>query len=293
MVSEGHYFRWLPFTYSLLIPAILFYNVMTINTSSYHWSLIVLAGCLVILNLALFKTKFTIKNTTPEILRNAIWGLNLIKRIAIISLISAVVFGFLFNLSNSYPDVLSVEQTDIQNLNRIFYVSFFSMIISVWVPLILLLILKNYNLIKAYGYFRVGLHEQNIFKKIFNYQNGIENYEKFLSEHFGKKLKHFEEIESQLLSTTTEAIDAKIRLLVNEFDDPLQPARRLDAWTYKNDTKIENTTRNEIFKTEALYENIGKFRPTGIVGAILTIIGSIIAGGVWNLIPILIESLNS
>ncbi|MEX0656628.1 MAG: hypothetical protein WD154_03685 [Nitrosopumilaceae archaeon] len=273
-MSEGHYFQWLPLTYSLLIPGILLYNVMTINISFYHWSLIVLAGCLVFLNIALFKTKFTINNTRTEIFRNAIWSLNLIKHIVRVSVTLTVVLGLSLYLLNLYMDVLSVEQTIIQNLNRIFYFWFFSTIISVWLPLILLEI-PNYNLIKAYGYFRIGLHGTNTSKKISSYQNGIKSYEKFLSEHFNKKLKHFEEIESQLLSTNTEKIDTEIRSLVNEFDDPLQPARRLDAWIYENDTAIKNATRqNEIFKTKSPYENIEKFSP--FVGVIGTIIGIIV-----------------
>jgi len=256
-MSKGHYFRWLPLLYSLLIPGILLYNATTLNSSFYHWALITLAGCLVVTNLVLFRQFFIVKNTNSEILHNALWGKNLIKFVVIISVMFTVGSGVSFNVLENHNSVVPDEQKihyPALELNRLFFFSFYSMIISLWSPLILTFFV-DYNLSKTYAYFIIGLHEKDSSNKINYYQNGIESYNRFLSETFGKKLKHFEEIESHLLSEKTEKTDVEIRSLLNEFDEPLQPARRLDSWIYTSDPKILNKTNmNEIFKTNRPYE---------------------------------------
>jgi len=144
-------------------------------------------------------------------------------------------------------------------LNHIFFFSFYSMIISLWVPLILGIAI-DYRLSKTHAYFRIGLDEENLLKKINQYQNGIESYNNFLGEEFGIRLRHLEEIESHLLSEKTEKMDEEIKSSLDEFDEPLQLARRLDSWTYTSEPKILNITNmNEIFKTNRPYENLQKW----------------------------------
>lgn len=256
-MSKGHYFLWLPLLYSLLIPGILLYNAATLNSSFYHWTLITLAGCLVVTNLVQFRQFSIVKKTNSEILHNALRGIGLIKYVVIISLIFTVGFGVSLDVldyhNSTVPDEQKIHYSALE-LNKLFYFSFYSMIISLWSPLILTFFI-DYNLSKTYAYFIIGLHEKDSSNKINYYQNGIESYNKFLSETFGKKLKHVEEIESHLLSEKTEKTDVEIRSLLNEFDEPLQPARRLDSWIYTSDPKILNKTNtNEIFKTNRPYE---------------------------------------
>ncbi len=256
-MSKGHYFLWLPLLYSLLIPGILLYNAATLNSSFYHWTLITLAGCLVVTNLVQFRQFSIVKKTNSEILHNALRGIGLIKYVVIISLIFTVGFGVSLDVldyhNSTVPDEQKIDYSALE-LNKLFYFSFYSMIISLWLPLILTFFI-DYNLSKTYAYFIIGLHEKDSSNKINYYQNGIKSYNKFLSETFGKKLKHVEEIESHLLSEKTEKTDVEIRSLLNEFDEPLQPARRLDSWIYTSDPKILNKTNtNEIFKTNRPYE---------------------------------------
>lgn len=254
---KGHYFLWLPLLYSILIPGILLYNASTLNVSFFHWALIIVAACLVVTNLVLFRQFSFVKKTNSEILQNALRGKNLFKYVVIISVVFTVVSGASLNVLDYHNSIVLEEQKidyPALDLKRFFFFWFYSMIFSLWSPLILIFII-DYNLSKTYAYFIIGLHEKDSSDKINYYQNGIESYNKFLSETFGKKLKHFEEIESYLLSEKTEKTDVMIRSLLNEFDEPIQLARRLDSWVSTSDPKILNKTNmSEIFKTNRPYE---------------------------------------
>lgn len=277
---KGHYFLWLPLLYSIVIPGLLLYNALTVNSSLFHWALIAIAGCLTFLNLALFLQFFNNNAINSEKLDSALRGKDLLNKIVIIFVIITLVSGISLGILDNYNSKV-IDEHKILNqsydLNRIFFFSFYSMIISLWVPtLFVIRINYNFNLRKTYAYFLIGLNKKDLSDKINYYQKGIESYNKFLSEMFGKKLTRIEEIESHLLSENIEKTDVEIRLALNELDEPLQIAKRLDSWTRMSESEITNITNtNDIFKTKQPYENLEKwFKITGIV--ISSIIGLIV-----------------
>ena len=64
------------------------------------------------------------------------------------------------------------------------------------------------------------------------------------------KFKHFDKIDSYILSEQSQILETKIKDVLKVFDDELEPARKLNSWT-----KITN---ENIFKNQQSYEQMEK-----------------------------------
>lgn len=251
-MSNGYHFLYLPILFSLIIPSILLVVTLT-NVSDYFFNLfIVLSGILIFITIFDLWQVFIMRKGNTMKFRNALRGKKLIKYLASISVLSLSISITSQIVIPEYNNIMPDDQKIILDSNIYGIAIFFSFYFFVFslTPLLPIVMSSNYFRGKSFAHFQVGFDEKNSTKKIWNFQNGLESYDKFLNEKFGIKLKQIDKIESYLLSEKSQVIENNINDLLNVFDDEIEPARKVNSWI-----KTEN---NNIFKNPQPYEHIEK-----------------------------------
>lgn len=251
-MSSGYHFLYLPILFSIVIPGILLYVALEIHSDFYFISLIIFSGILIFITIFDLWQVFIMRKGNTMKLHNALIGKELIKLLATFSTIAIVVSItspiIIPEYNNIAPDDKKII-VDSKTYGNALFFSLYFFLFSI-TPLLPVVMKSDYFRGKSFAYFQVGVDEEKPMKKISNYQDGLESYDKFLNEKFGTKLKHIDEIESYLLSEKSQEVENKIKDLLNTFNDELEPARKLNSWI--------NITIENIFKNIQPYEHIEK-----------------------------------
>jgi len=268
-----------PIMFSFFIPlALVLYRLMfdsLYDFDFYHYFLIVIAAILILTNIIYLTLVFTRPKENTKKLKNALRSKELLKWSVTISVVAISVSVIGQTAIPEYPNLVSNDLKTIYDLEIFRIVLFFSLYSFVFslAALLPVIMRSNYFRGKSFAEFQIGLDEKDSEEKIWSYQNGLLSYEKFLIEKFGIKLKHFDKIQSYLISEQSQLLDNKIKDLLNTFDKTLEPAQKLNSWIYISDAEIpRKKITSEIFKSNRPYENLEKRFKILLTGVGITVV---------------------
>jgi len=253
-MSNGYHFVYLPILFSLVIPLALLFYALTVDSQIdfdfYYYFLIAIAVILILINIIDSTLVFIYRKGNTKKFNNALRGKDLLKWFVYTSVVILAVSIITQILIKGYPDIVPEDQKSTINSGNIAIVVFFSLYMFLFsISAILPVLLRSdYFRGRSFAHFQIGFDEKNQTKKIWSYQNGLFAYEKFLNEKFGMKFKHFDEIESYLISEQSQQLEDKIKDLLNTFGEELAPSRKLNS--------LIKITSENILKNQKPYEHI-------------------------------------
>jgi len=260
-MSKGYHLLFLPVIFLIIVPITIFSKFYIDWGTNFHfYALMILSSILTIWNIIELQFAFIKRKGQYLKLKNALRNKMILKYATVIYFGLFVGCVGILEFSNE-TDYFGFSVSDENLIKNILSISIFSMFFPL-IPSIVMLMQSNYFKGKAFAYFTIGLNSKNN-KKIDYYQNGIYAYNNFVSERYGMKLNHIDEMESSILTNRDLVSDNEITDLLSAFNQDPEIAKKI--------CKIFNIPEKEIFVNSPPLESLDKlhkisfFIPIGLL----------------------------